>query len=402
MNKIAILHASNTKNYGTMMMVTNFIHFTAKFKNLIYYVDNEETDGISRLKAESKKATILPLSELGILNNVIRGRTKNKILKGLYYFQNAIFFGKKFREKKIETVVILGGDDFSEYYPLFGLLIEYIKILSLNVYGLKVYLIGQTIGPFSSWRNPISKYVLSKTKIITRDKRNYEYLTNNLRLKGVNHSKDLAFLDLPNQYPKKRTKDNNTPITIVPSGIWKSYYGDRSVYINNWISLIENLSVDHDIILLAHVLTTHSSDALVIEDIYSSLSEGCKRKVTLKTHLMLPSEAREIINNSRLVITGRMHAAVSAFQVNVPAISISYSVKYKGVIGELGREDLIVEGNEESLWKNGELYNKIKSKVDYVISDYDRVVNEIDHSIYLTKKTIMTSIEDLMKEINYN
>ena len=87
---------------------------------------------------------------------------------------------------------------------------------------------------------------------------------------------------------------------------------------------------------------------------------------------MKPLKARFILGNGIFTITGRMHGAISTLQMRKPAISISYSVKYKGVIGEgLGLHDLIVEGSKQELWENKKVATDVCNRIEYVINNYN-------------------------------
>jgi len=115
---------------------------------------------------------------------------------------------------------------------------------------------------------------------------------------------------------------------------------------------------------------------------------------------LLPVEARHILGNGLFTITGRMHAAVSTFQMGKPAISLSYSVKYKGVIGEgLGMNDLVIEAKGDDLWKSGKIADLVLEKVDYVFSNYDSLVSRIKPAVEENKKLAMAQIEDIARRL---
>jgi len=68
----------------------------------------------------------------------------------------------------IDGLVILGGDDLSEYYKGWMIWTD-LAILKKISKKINIYLIGQTIGPFNSWRKKYAKYCFKNCQIILRD-----------------------------------------------------------------------------------------------------------------------------------------------------------------------------------------------------------------------------------------
>ena len=62
------------------------------------------------------------------------------------------------------AIIILGGDDISEYYGVLKLMDILLRMRSLKRAGKKIYLLGQSIGPFFSWRIPLAKNVLREDR----------------------------------------------------------------------------------------------------------------------------------------------------------------------------------------------------------------------------------------------
>ncbi|EOB7509513.1 polysaccharide pyruvyl transferase family protein [Providencia stuartii] len=387
--KILIMRASNSKNYGSLMMVANCIYYMQKNDpNISFIVDNIEDDGLERIKTASNYSNITSFKELGIKLRP-ECSNSNKLIKTFKYFNYSINFGKIIKKLNVDKVIQLGGDDFSEYYSIKALVIELLKINSLKRNLIDVSLIGQTMGPFTSWRKTLVKSTLKDVKIYTRDKTNFDYLKNTLNLKNVDESADLAYLTLPNQneefikeQAKKLTNNLNNYIVVVPSGLWKAYTTSKEDYINAWVSVINDLyDKKFNIILLAHVLSDTSSDAPIIEDIYSRLKPLDTNLILKITEIIQPVLAREIIANSKFVISGRMHACVSALQTGIPAIALSYSVKFKGVIGELNIDTNIIESSSDSLWKEPyKINNLIKNEYSKILNNNtskEKIINEI-------------------------
>ena len=91
-------------------------------------------------------------------------------------------------------------------------------------------------------------------------------------------------------------------------------------------------------------------DRNIIRDLAKHF-KGNKKIISI-TEEMLPSEAKNILKNGILTITGRMHPSISSFSEKVPAIPLSYSFKYRGIIGrDLGLEELLIDGRNKNMWE---------------------------------------------------
>ena len=409
MNKIVLLHTPNTFNYGSAMMGITFIHRFSSIVNndFIYATHLFSEDDLKRLENETLNKYSIKKLEINSSLNI-----RNKKEKAINFIRKIIHFDKYILSLNPIGIVVLGGDDISEYYSIIGLIGELYLIYKLSKES-NVFLLGQTIGPFYSWRKKIARFCLSNCQIFTRDPLSANYLKNELNLKNVFESSDLAFLDLPRQNDLDNAKKlfekysitPNNYITIIPSGLVNHYTSNYIDYINTWIKIITQLSKlpslkSKKIVLLTHVLRVNFDDRKIIDEIRKELPDEISNHMVYITDVLLPSEARIILGNGVFTITGRMHGAISTFQMLKPAISLSYSVKYKGVIGEnLGMPDLIIEAKSDVLWSSGNLVELVMNKVDYVLMNYDEIISRIDIGVEKNKKLAMTQIEYVAKKL---
>lgn len=389
---IYIKHINNTYNYGSCMMATTLIDKIYKYDNsIVFYVDAMSIEDLERLKKETK------------CNNIYRDNynIKNKILhKVINKIKNM------FVTQKMDIIIIVGGDDISEYYGI-KYLEKQLKRLKVESKKKKVILLGQTMGPFSGNRGELARECLMNTKIYTRDDNCTEYLKS-LNFKNVDTGRDLAFLPLPNQCEvsgvlNKYGIDETRYITIVPSGLVDCYTSNRECYISEYISIIKyilnkkSLS-DCKIVLLPHVLLPENiDDRLVIKEIMNKIDETNRSRIVSIYDDMLPSEAREILARGMFTITGRMHAAVSTFYMRKPAISLSYSVKYAGVIGNgLNMNELIVEASESKLWEERKISKVTCDKIEYVLENYASIIEDIEINVSKTTAIVSNELDNLV------
>lgn len=392
--RIEIEHIPNTYNYGSLMMAINIINkLKISIKDVEIYVDAITEEDLRRIKIETNYENIFKIK-------IIESSKKNKLIR---------FIDKLNKEAQFyDMKIVLGGDDISEYYMKNGWGKRFL-MMKMKANKVPTILLGQTIGPFTSYRKFFAKWALNGTKIYTRDDKCLNYL-NNIGIKSAIKGRDLAFLGLDNSNSKKILEKYNLIgekyITLVPSGLIKSYTSDVESYIKCWTTIIDGLVMkeqlkQYKIVLLMHVSELpqygNSNDKIAIDKIMNSIKSN---KVIPITDTMLASEAREILGNGLFTITGRMHAAVSTFYMRKPAISLSYSVKYSGVIGDgLDLNELVIEAADEELWKSDEISILVSEKVNYVLQNYDSLVKKIDAKVLETSRIVEEELDEVVNEI---
>ncbi|HHU75814.1 MAG TPA: polysaccharide pyruvyl transferase family protein, partial [Firmicutes bacterium] len=223
-------------------------------------------------------------------------------------------------------------------------------------------------------------------------------------------SSDLAFLKLPGQDDynaelilDKYNLQKDNYITMIPSGLVRCYTDNRKKYIENLIRIIEYIITVRriKIVLMPHVLRPETSDdRIIIREIIKQIGKVYLEKLIIIDDIMLPLDARVILGNGIFSITGRMHGAISTFQMNKPAISLSYSVKYQGVIGEgLACHDLIVEASDYKKWENGEVALETINKIEYLFNDYTTFVTRIRSKAAFCKDEVFQMIDQVHSEL---
>lgn len=382
---IYILNASNTYNYGSMMMAENFIHYFDQISGMknTYHVETEDPENtLARLKA----ATGAEQLRCPLPGSLYQGgqASKKDLLAALFLRKDIVsgFAGE------IDALIILGGDDYTEDYGWRTLVSQLIRLNALKR-KLKTYLIGQTMGPFYSFRKPLARFFLRKADgILARDRITYEYLTG-MGLPNVGEIPDLALMPLAME-PETvgpETSAVEKRICLFPSELIFKYSRGQSreqclgFYLGICRSLLGKYT-DHKILLIPHVLKPPSSDdRAMVRDLYAALSPEERTKVEILDREMLPVEVRILIKSSRLVVSARMHPVVSALECRVPWICFSYSRKYWGILGEgfkLGDYILDVRNGsfDELSHRFGELLEKVEAHRDSILRQIEGKVRE--------------------------
>ncbi len=322
-----------------------------------------------------------------------------------YYFS----IQKKLKKENCQVFIALGGDDFSPYYGYFQL---FKNLLEIKLYSKKIptVLLGQTIGPFPTAVRPMIRWFLKESYLSIRDEINFHYVKEALELRQVTLSGDLAFLNLPfqdnadeksfifTQYPLVE----NQYISVVPSGLTQAYTHNEQKYIENYVEIINFLAGFQEtknlkLVLLAHVLQNDKTDdRMIIQKIYSSLEGTVQKKAVCVLEPLLPYQLRIILGSGRFTITGRMHAAISTFQMGKPAICLSYSIKYSGVIGKgLAMEGLLLECAGAKYWENHEVSRKIIALIQELFHSYGNTCFSITRNLADLQEKIKKEIDHL-------
>jgi len=405
MKKFIVLQIPNSKNNGSAMMAINSIsHFNNYFDgNIEFYCDFATDYDHKRIKSELADGIKTYALNLPKFN-----RGTNVLTSLLNRFPWIKEFEKTLQSHKPDAVIVLGGDDFSEYYSGYKIIIRLYLMYRLSL-KFPLFLVGHTIGPFHSWRKKAFSFLMARTRIITRDELSLLHCKNDLNIKHVEQGHDLAWFDLPKQSDELKTKmlhkykiEENKYITITPSALVSHYASNGEDYFNSWKNLVEKLQKsEYKIVFMPHVFNDNKKDDIwAIKEIEKKVQD--KTNITFIDEMLLPSECRALLSGGYLSISCRMHSAVSTLQTGKPTIALSYSAKYAGVIGgDVGMPELIIEATNDMLWQNG-IVEEIVNKIDYVQNNYQELKLRISKRIEEIKQDEKNILDKYAKLIDDN
>lgn len=389
--KVYISNCPNTFNYGSMMMGENFITYFNKACGLEnrYYVETSDDRNIQRLIDATGSTDIHPVP----MNHLLRkGLNKYDYLLSQLKMKKII---SVFLEN-IDLVVVLGGDDFTEDYGWKEPILRAIEFNQVEREGLPVVLLGQTMGPYHSFRVPVMKNLLKGvSRIYPRDQRTFDYL-HQMGLSNFSLTDDLALLPLARQQEEKGIKEY---ITYCPSELIFRYTKDRSR--ENWINFnlfmvdrIMERFPDKKLSLLAHVLRPEDADdRIIVNELYNLTADKYNGRIIAKNEEMLPWETRQIIARSTLVVSARMHPVISAIQCLVPSISLSYSTKFWGIIGDrYGLERQIIDVRTLN-------YDEMKETFSKMLESIEEEWENMENIIKSKNEMAAINIEKTLKEV---
>lgn len=419
--RIHISHIPNTFNYGSAMMAIALIdNLNKMYKNdKLFLVDASTEEDLQRLQYSTNLSNIdiLPVEKFVF--------EKPSNWKNMQKWQKATYVPsilRKWRQRQdflinnSDLEIVLGGDDLSEYYGVRGVVFE-LGRLNYIAKRIPLVLLGQTVGPFAPSRQKLAKICLRKATLFTRDDLSYKYCRYNLHFKNVFKGRDLAFLDLPKQNNKceierlmtKYSLKPDTYVTIVASGLVGHYTERREDFIRNFVKLLEELSGKTNIqkiVFLAHVLRPISGDdRIVIREILDYIKDQnllhVIEKLVVVDNELFPYEARIILGYGRFTVSGRMHAAVSTFQMGKPAIALSYSMKYEGVISEgLNVPMLVVDALGTNKWKNLQIADEVIRRVNYIESNNLGICQRIRRGVKNSQELALSPIKQIVNSLS--
>ena len=395
------------KNYGNMMMVDSFISYLKDIMiekhqiNPEFYVDVMDEEELELAKRSLPEDTIIYRENL--FNRKRRGAI-GKIQKLICIPYEIIY-----NIRNYDACILLGGDCISQYYSKQVFVSNMIKFHFISK-KKKTFAPGQTMGPFSGYAIALVKWALKKVKIYVRDHDCYEYMKYTFGFSDIYESRDLASLDIPYQHDYNIIKDtlrkyvgNRKYVTVVPSGANLQYTTDTNHYIEEYARIIIGILNNsiNDILLLAHVIHTNTSnDKPIIEKIVSKIPDEYKKRIHTITTLIMPYEARILLGHGEYTITGRMHAAVSSINMGVIPICLSYSVKYKGVIGDVyGLNNYIVECRGNKMWESNQVSDRVLEIQRHLVNHKKDLLKLIYSKNFEVKKMAMWQIEDIADNI---
>lgn len=406
MKKIVIEHFNSLDNYGTGMMglvTVNELGRRLGAGNVEFHCDLDSRRALEEVNAELGGR--YDISRYTPPDDHTAGET-NVAKRRLLRLWHMLF---SVEARDADMLIVLGGDDMSEYYGKYGAAVSLFKKWKASFF-TDVVLLGQTIGPFTTWPNLFAaRRFLPRMEIYSRDKISSQYLEEEF---GVDSERtaDLAFLDLPLQNDGNIVLQTINSfglvpgeyVTVVVSGGQaggKYYCASRETYLKRYAELVEELCADDrlagkKIVLLAHTFGRYGDEPSYIEELRARIPAVSQQRMVYVTEKILPTRARAVLGHGMFTVTGRMHAAVSTLQAGRPAICLSYSTKFAGVIGgNLGLAELIVEADDNAMWESGEIVALVMRKVEKVLAGYDALCGRIEAGVGEQKRLVSRTFD---------
>lgn len=328
MKKVLLIGIGGVYNYGCEAIIRGTVDILKTIDSTIevYYASYNYEDDVKRLEGCDVK--------------VIRARkfrcwSIRNILKKLCTYIDYIPFMDWIKE--YDTVFSIGGDmytlnsrgGFDKSLPL---LCEKCKKL-----GLHYILWGASVGKFE--KNPkalrfFQKHLTGVDSIVVREKHTFDYLHNIGITKNVVLAPDPAFFVAPELHIHTKSDHNVIGLNLSPLSALYQYGNLKDAMERQVEAIVRLIEVRKcTILLLPHVISTdyNDNDLAYMRDIYSRLPESYCSFVELIDSDPGFIGLKRFIMQCDFVIAARMHCAVNAISVGVPALFLAYSEKAKGM-----------------------------------------------------------------------
>lgn len=227
-----------------------------------------------------------------------------------------------------------GGDSFTDIYGVKRLLLMAYIQHACRKAGVPLVMTPQTIGPFRTRAGRmVARSLLSKVDVLyTRDPVSSQVATE------MGRTPNLLATDMAFALPRPSRAQERDVVLNVSGLLWQSNpHVDFAEYRANVGGLISGLlAADRRVTLLAHVLDSPVPDNDVPAVHAAAAAAGAAGgdvEVVIPKNLR---EAREVLSGCCVLVGSRMHSAINALSVGVPAISWSYSRKFGPLMDALG------------------------------------------------------------------
>tara|TARA_B100000212_G_C27355337_1_gene525605 strand:+ start:221 stop:1441 length:1221 start_codon:yes stop_codon:yes gene_type:complete len=305
--------------------------------------------------------------------------------------------------KNVDVFLSVGGDNYSLDYSFPNYIIYQDRI----AYYLKkpVILWGASVGKFEKMPSIVSriKEHLSKMKVIyAREEITYNYLKSELGLKNVKMSCDPAFsliaeknIEVDSLINKSKNKNF---IGINLSKLIIKFTHKRINICEEIKQLVSDINNFYKmkVVLIPHVWNSDKYESSDDYQFLYSIYRQCKAinlDISIAPKNLNASQIKYLISFSRIFIGSRTHSTIAALSMNIPTITISYSVKSKGINKMIfDNKDLVI---------NCDQFNKINliKKIKEVLKNEENYRDLLARKNNSIKKVLSNSSLDLYNQI---
>jgi colanic acid/amylovoran biosynthesis protein len=311
---------------------------------------------------------------------------------------------------------IAGGDSFSDIYGMWRLTRGFLTRLLPLMLKKDLVLFPQTYGPFRrAVSRGMARYILRRSKrIYSRDRAGLDYVG---RLVGtttgngkVRFAPDVAFLLDPRRPPELdvgalndvRT-DSSVLVGLNVSGLlyYGGYTGRNEFGLKtDYKALIDRLvqflfeKDDTLVLLVPHVIPTGGfranveNDLSACLDVYDRLSKSYPNRLFIARGRYDHCESKYLIGMCDFFIGTRMHSCIAALSQCIPAVGLAYSVKFRGVFGTVGLDDLVVDLRCTDT-------DGVLTAIDDIFVSRESVTQRLQAEIPLLKQQVLGLLQDI-------
>lgn len=251
--------------------------------------------------------------------------------------------------KDADIAIALGGDIFSSDYGSVSLKRHVATIEQAQAHGTPTVFLAQSIGPFANATDVATmRGALGRSTLLTvRERLTQEYMASAFQLgpERAVLTADVAFLLEPS--PPERADAMLAHLGLeagkfvamsASQGITTfSTLGGDDAHDRAWIEAIETVlkTTDHSVLIVPHVQSPRpgNDDSRIAFRLLERLNFHPRVKAAFGPYTA--SDFKALIARSRYLVGERMHACIAALSSGVPLIAVGYSIKARGIMGDM-------------------------------------------------------------------
>lgn len=274
------------------------------------------------------------IRKFGTVIDIIR---KENIKQNLYYLVKGYDKESNRKQKEffcdVDLMIDISGYGLGDVWNKNDVKHYLYRIECAKYFGIKVYLLPQSFGPFETF----DKSLLKRTKkaleyastIYAREQQGYNLLTQKIGLKNVKKENDIVLnsksIDLNLVYkcvPRISQFDiKSNSVAIIPNAR-NSRVSSESILLECYRILINKL-LEHN--KNVYILRHSNMDVDICNKIYNMFSET---NVVLFKNELSCIEFGSVVEKFDFVIASRFHSVVHSYKNSVPCLTLGWAVKY--------------------------------------------------------------------------
>lgn len=283
---------------------------------------------------EQEKIFCFNIRKFGTVVDVIR---KNNLKQNIYYMLKG--YDKKENDKQkeffrdVDLMIDISGYGLGDAWNKYEIEHYLYRIECAKYFGIKVYLMPQSFGPFKTF----DKSLLKRTKkaleyvniIYAREQQGYDLLLDNFNLKNVKIFYDLVLnnksIDLDSVYKNVpmvcdiNIKSNS--IAIIPNA-QNSKVCSEKVLLEAYKLMIDKfIAYGKNVYILRH----SNMDIDICEKIFKMFHNN---NLFLIEQELSCVEFSNIVNKFDFIVASRFHSVVHSYKNAVPCLTMGWAVKY--------------------------------------------------------------------------
>lgn len=283
---------------------------------------------------EQEKIFCFSIRKFGTVVDVIR---KNNLKQNIYYMLKGYDKKENDKQKKffrdVDLMIDISGYGLGDAWNKYEIEHYLYRIECAKYFGIKVYLMPQSFGPFKTF----DKSLLKRTKkaleyvniIYAREQQGYDLLLDNFNLKNVKIFYDLVLnnksIDLDSVYKNVpmvcdiNIKSNS--IAIIPNA-QNSKVCSEKVLLEAYKLMIDKfIAYGKNVYILRH----SNMDIDICEKIFKMFHNN---NLFLIEQELSCVEFSNIVNKFDFIVASRFHSVVHSYKNAVPCLTMGWAVKY--------------------------------------------------------------------------